>query len=58
MLRTLADRNLLVYQTDESGRQILNVPETVTRIEREGQLPVPPTIRDVILARLRPLSNG
>ena len=52
MMHMLTERNLLVYQSGSDRRRI-DIAETVARIEAEGRLPLPPTIREVILARLR-----
>ncbi len=51
MLQMLAERNLLIFQS-ASRSGTLNIPATLNRIEGIEQLPLPPTIREVILARL------
>jgi DNA-binding SARP family transcriptional activator len=57
MLRMLAERNLMVYQSG-SEKQALDAATTLTRIETQRRLPLPPTIREVILARLGRLSEA
>ena len=52
MLHMLAERNLLVYHVT-SERHSIDMDETITRIEAEGRLPLPPSIHELILARLR-----
>ena len=57
MLQMLAERNLLVYQAG-AEKQVLDAATTLTRIEIQRRLPLPPTIREVILARLGRLSEA
>jgi tetratricopeptide (TPR) repeat protein len=56
MLHMLAERNLLVYQSEQSN-PTLDVTTTLAQIEAQKGLPLPPTIREVILARLGRLSE-
>ena len=53
----LVERHLLVYQAEQSD-QILDVPATLAQIEAQEGLPLPPTVREVILARLGRLSEA
>lgn len=57
MLQMLAERNLMVYKSG-SKKQALDAATTLTRIEIQQRLPLPPTIREVILARLGRLSEA
>ena len=52
MLHMLAERNLLVYDA-MSDRHTVDMDETLARIEAEERLPLPPSIHELILARLR-----
>ena len=56
MLQMLAQRNLLMFQPDSQTPHI-DVSATLMLVESEERLPLPPTIRDLIEARLHPVSE-
>ena len=57
LLRMLAERNLLVYHAG-AEKQTLDIARSLTRLEAQRRVPLPPTIREIILARLGRLSEA
>ena len=57
MLQMLAQRNLIIYQSDTKVPRI-DISATLKLIDAEGQLPLPSTIRDLILVRLERLGEA
>ena len=52
MLQMLVQRNLVVYRSDMQEPRI-DITTSLALIEAEDRLPLPPTIRDLVLARLK-----
>ena len=57
MLQMLAQRNLIIYQSDRQAPRI-DIAATLILIDSEERLPLPSTIRELILARLEHLSEA
>jgi predicted ATPase/DNA-binding SARP family transcriptional activator len=56
MLKMLGEGGILVYK-EAHGRDVVDFVATLRQIKAEGQLPLPPTVREVILARLGRLTE-
>lgn len=57
MLQMLVQRNLIIYRSDMQEPRI-DITASLALIETEDRLPLPPTIRHLILARLEHLSES
>ncbi|MDX1520318.1 MAG: AAA family ATPase, partial [Anaerolineae bacterium] len=57
MLQLLQQQALLVKETQADGRLEINLEATMERLQSGQRLPLPPTVRDLVLTRLGRLSD-
>jgi tetratricopeptide (TPR) repeat protein len=58
MLQMLQEQDVLVTDSQVDGRLVVDVAATLERLQAAEQVPLPPTVREVILTRLERLSDN